>query len=165
MNKLMLVFVLAFLPIEILASGVNDARGSSKSRHDVTSSHAKSTTIGRPGDLAKVNKTVTIVVNDTVHFTPSLINVNAGDIVLFMVKNTGKFSHEMVIGSMSELRAHAALMQKAHSVAHTQPNMITLNPGQQRNVIWQFVQPGKTDFACLVDWHLKFGTLGEIQVD
>src|SRR3546814_13274208 len=105
MNKLMLVFVLAFLPIEILASGVNDARGSSKSRHDVTSSHAKSTTIGRPGDLAKVNKTVTIVVNDTVHFTPSLLSVNAGDIVLLLVKNTGKFSNEMVIVSMSDRKS------------------------------------------------------------
>ncbi|MCC2597748.1 hypothetical protein LKR43_15540 [Pusillimonas sp. MFBS29] len=165
MNKLMLAFVLAVLPMKIVAMGANDARGSSELRHDITSSHGKSTTIGRLGDLAKVNKTVAIIVNDTTHFTPSLIDVKAGDTVLFVVKNTGKFSHEMVIGSMSELRAHAALMQKAPNVEHTQPNMITLNPGQQRNVVWQFIKSGKTDFACLIDWHLKFGTLGEIQID
>lgn len=165
MNKFMYAFVLVALPMVAVAIGTNDVSGSSGLPHDITSSHSKSTKIGRQGDLAKVNETIEIVVNDTAHFTPSLINVKAGDTVLFVVKNTGQFSHEMIIGSISELRAHAALMQKSPTVEHSQPNMITLNPGQQRNVVWQFTQSGKIDFACLIDWHLKFGTLGEIQAD
>jgi len=165
MNKLIPALVLSVLPIMAVAIGANGTRDSSEQPHDVTSSHGKNTSIGRLGEMAKVNKAVEVVVSDTTHFTPGLINVKVGDTVLFVVKNTGKFSHEMIIGSIDELRAHAALMQKLPTVEHSQPNMITLNPGQQRNVIWQFTEPGKIDFACLIDWHLKFGTLGEIQAD
>lgn len=165
LNKLMLAAVLTILPFKLLAIADKEVKTVPQSGTERTDGHIHDRAIGRPGDSSKVNKIVAMTVNDATHFKPSKVIVKSGDAVMFKIKNIGDFSHEMVIGSISELRAHAALMQKEPAMDHVQSNVVTLNPGQTRAITWKFMRSGKFGFACLVTWHLKFGTLGEITVE
>lgn len=45
-------------------------------------------------------------------FTPARIEVRQNGTVRFVVKNSGKVMHEMVLGTMAELKEHAGLMRK-----------------------------------------------------
>jgi len=43
--------------------------------------------------------------------------------------------------------------------------MVSLAPGEQGDVIWQFGNAGAFDFACLVPGHLEAGMTGNIEVN
>jgi len=119
---------------------------------------------GQPGDPAKVKRTIVITMDDTMRFIPSQIQVGAGETIRFFVKNVGKLPHEMVIGSLAELKAHAAMMTTQPMMQHTGPNMTRLGPGQRGGIVWRFDQPGTVNFACLVMGHMEAGMMGTITV-
>lgn len=159
-----------------LAAGVQAGPGHERStmqNHDMKDmhgdaphAHAESgSAIGRPGDPAKVSRTVEVTMDDTMRFTPDQINVKAGETVRFFVKNMGKQKHELVIGTLDELREHAEMMRKMPDMQHAEPNMITLAPNQRGGLVWQFDQTGTVDFACLVPGHLEAGMTGKITVE
>jgi len=119
---------------------------------------------GRPGDPAKVSRTVKITMDDTMRFTPSRISVKAGETIRFFVVNTGRLRHEMVIGSKEELKEHAAQMRRMPNMQHAEPNQISLAAGQRGGLVWQFDKPGNVTFACLQPGHMESGMVGKIEV-
>lgn len=121
--------------------------------------------VGRPGNPAKVDRTVTVVMGDDMRFAPSQITVKAGETVRFFVRNSGKVAHEMVLGSLKELRAHAEEMRKMPGMKHAEPNMVTLGAGKRGGMVWQFTEAGTVDFACLVPGHFEAGMHGTIRVE
>ena len=72
-----------------------------------------------------------------------------GETIRFIVKNTGKLKHEMVLGTIEELKAHAELMRKFPEMEHADPNQVSVEPGKTGELIWQFTNAGTFDFACL----------------
>lgn len=120
--------------------------------------------IGKAGEPAKVTRTITIDMNDTMRFAPAAITVKQGDVVRFVVKNSGKLKHELVIGSTVELKEHAQMMAKFPEMEHADANQVTLAPGKTGTVIWQFDKAGKVDFACLQPGHFEAGMKGQILV-
>ena len=121
-------------------------------------------TMGRPGDANKVSKTMEVDMSDAMRFTPSTISVKRGDTVKFVVKNTGKVKHEMVLGSINELKEHAALMIKFPEMEHSDPNQIAVEPGKTGELVWKFSKAGTFDFACLQPGHFEAGMRGKIVV-
>jgi uncharacterized cupredoxin-like copper-binding protein len=76
---------------------------------------------GKAGDAKKASRTIVIDMDDTMRFRPSRITVKQGETVQFVVKNSGKLLHEMVIGTMDSLRGIHKII-KAHSdMAHAEP--------------------------------------------
>lgn len=157
-----------------LASGVQAGPAherSSAQKPDMTGMHhdmdhtGSDRAVGRPGDPAQVSRTVDIIMDDTMRFTPDEIDVKAGETVRLFVKNTGKLKHELVIGSMDDLREHAEMMRRMPDMQHAEPNMITLAPNQRGGLVWQFDQTGTVDFACLVPGHLEAGMVGKVNVE
>ena len=71
-----------------------------------------------------------------------------------MVRNHGKVMHEMVIGTMKELKDHAEMMRKFPDMEHDEPYMAHVAPGKQGEIVWQFTQPGEF-YACLVPGHME----------
>lgn len=55
-------------------------------------------------------------------------------------------------------------MKKFPNMEHDEPNMVSLAPGGQGEVVWQFTQPGKVDFACLQPGHFEAGMKGRVTV-
>ena len=120
---------------------------------------------GQLGDARKVDRTIDITMDDAMRFHPAVVRVKAGETVRFRVRNTGSIRHEMVIGSMKELREHAALMRKFPEMEHAEPNQATVDPGNTGELVWQFRKPGTFDFACLQPGHFEAGMRGRVVVE
>jgi uncharacterized cupredoxin-like copper-binding protein len=144
----------------LLASPWASAHGGDA--HKKPASHAA--TLGKPGVAAKVTRTVAINMDDSMRFTPSTVPVKRGETVKFVLTNNGKLKHEMVLGSIKELKEHAALMQKFPEMEHADPNQVSVEAGKTGELIWQFTKSGKFDFACLQPGHFEAGMVGKVDV-
>ena len=121
--------------------------------------------LGKPGDASKVSRTIEVRMGDDMRFKPATIRVKRGETVKFVVKNNGRLQHEMVLGTMRELKEHAALMRKFPEMEHDDPNAVAVEPGKTGTLIWQFTKAGEFDFACLVPGHFEADMVGRILVD
>ena len=119
---------------------------------------------GKPGDRGKASRTVEIAMSDEMRFMPASITARKGETIRFVVNNSGKLKHEMVLGSIRELKEHAALMLKSPEMEHADANQISVDPGKTGELIWQFTNAGTFDFACLQPGHFEAGMRGKIAV-
>src|SRR3546814_13996402 len=87
--------------------------------------------------------------DDSMRFTPSEIQVKAGETVRFFIKNKGNIPHEMVIGSIADLKTHAAEMRKMPGMKHAEPNMITLAPGKMGGLVWKRSEERRVGKECV----------------
>lgn len=157
-NKLFPTF-LALSALSLSATvfaGGNHAGGHS---HD----HEESA-IGKPGIAAKANRNITVEMTDNMRFTPSDIKVKQGETVRFIVKNNGQVKHELSLGTQKELLEHLEVMKKFPDMEHDEPSKVTLEPGKQGEIIWQFTKAGTVHFACLMPGHYESGMKGAIKV-
>jgi uncharacterized cupredoxin-like copper-binding protein len=97
-------------------------------------------------------------------FTPGAIEAKRGETIRFVVTNSGKVMHEMVLGTMQDLRAHAEQMKKHPGMEHDEPYMAHVAPGRTAEIVWQFTQPGEFHYGCLLPGHLEAGMVGRITV-
>ena len=170
MKKIVLnILLLTTLPVLAMASAGHNDHGKSPAaeagmNHDMHG-EAHASMAGKPGDPAKVNRVVEISMDDSMRFTPNAINVKAGETIRFFIKNNGKLTHEMVIGSMEELKEHAEMMRSMPDMKHAEANMITLAAGKRGGIVWQFDTSGAVDFACLVPGHMEAGMTGKVLVE
>jgi uncharacterized cupredoxin-like copper-binding protein len=167
-NKTLSFLLLGAFPLLVLAGGehVGDhGQGMADMHNEMGSAHhEESSDAGKAGDSAKANRTIAIEMNDNMRFTPSQVSVKAGETIRFFIKNSGKVAHEMVIGTMDEIKEHAEMMRKMPGMKHVEANQITLNPGQRGGIVWQFDKAGEVVFACLVPGHMEAGMVGKIMV-
>ncbi len=119
---------------------------------------------GRQGDPAKAGRTVAIGMSDAMRFTPAEIRVKQGETVRFVVKNGGQTMHEMVLGTLDELKAHGELMKKHPGMEHDEPYMAHVAPGKTQEMVWTFTRAGEFHFGCLVPGHFDAGMVGRIVV-
>lgn len=120
--------------------------------------------MGKPGDPAKVGRTMEVDMSDAMVYSPANISVKRGETVKFVVKNSGKLKHEMVLGSPKELKEHAAMMRKMPEMEHADANMVSVDPGKTGELVWQFTKAGTFDFACLQPGHFEAGMRGKVAV-
>jgi uncharacterized cupredoxin-like copper-binding protein len=119
---------------------------------------------GREGDPKKVTRTVRIDMSDAMRFTPAELTVKQGETVRFEVRNSGKTMHEMVLGTIKELKEHAELMKKHPGMEHDEPYMAHVAPGKTERIVWQFTKPGEFYYGCLVPGHFEAGMIGKLIV-
>jgi uncharacterized cupredoxin-like copper-binding protein len=119
---------------------------------------------GREGDPKKALRTVRVDMSDKLRFTPASLTVKQGETVKFVVKNSGKLMHEMVLGTMQELKEHAAMMLKHPTMEHDEPYMAHVAPGKTETMVWQFTKAGEFYFGCLVPGHFEGGMIGKLTV-
>ncbi len=147
---------------------------------------AEETPFGRAGNPKKVDRTVRVEMEDTMHFfavasvpgerttdvrmgdAPHAMSgdivVKRGETVRFLVRNDGKIMHEMVIGGMKQLKEHAELMRRFPGMEHDEPYMAHVAPGKQGEIVWQFTQAGEFHYACLIPGHMEAGMIAKITV-
>lgn len=126
--------------------------------------HAHGGAVGQPGDPKKASRTVNVTMSDDMKFTPAKIDAKRGETIRFVVSNAGKVKHELVIGTMAELKEHAAMMRKMPEMEHADDNMVSVDPGRTGELIWQFTRAGAVDFACLQPGHFEAGMAGKVFV-
>jgi uncharacterized cupredoxin-like copper-binding protein len=121
-------------------------------------------TIGKPGVASKVTRTVTVDMTDDMRFHSSNIAVKQGETIRFVAKNSGKVKHEMVLGTVKDLKDHYEVMKKNPEMEHADANMVTVAPGKSGEIIWQFTTTAKVNFACLQPGHFDAGMKGMVTV-
>jgi len=119
---------------------------------------------GREGDPKRVSRTVNVDMSDAMRFSPAELKVKRGETIRFLVKNSGKTMHEMVLGTMQELAEHAELMKKHPGMEHDEPYMAHVAPGKAQTVVWQFTKPGEFYYGCLIPGHFEAGMVGKVIV-
>jgi len=97
-------------------------------------------------------------------FTPSAITVKRGETVRFIVKNSGKEKHEMVLGTEGQLEERYHATMQAPEKARSGPNAIVLDAGESGEIVWQFTKLGTVSFACLLPGHYDAGMRGTVTV-
>lgn len=142
-------------------SGVTFAGGTHAGGHGHDSDE---TAIGKPGVASKASRTVTIEMTDNMRYTPADIQVKQGETVRFIVKNSGQVKHEMSLGTENELLEHLEVMRKFPDMEHDEPGKVSLAPGKQGEIVWQFTKAGTVNFACLMPGHYEGGMKGAIKV-
>ena|SRR6476646_5201378 len=121
--------------------------------------------VGRAGDPKKVSRTIDLDMSDAMRFAPAELAVKQGETVRFRLKNTGKVMHEMVLGTMRDLEAHAETMKKDPSMHHHgAANIVHVAPGRTAALVWQFTNAGEFHYGCLVPGHFEAGMRGSIKV-
>ena len=125
---------------------------------------AEETPFGRAADPKKAKRTIRVEMSDAMRFTPAEITVKRGEIVRFVPMNKGQVMHEMVLGTMKDLKQHAELMRKHPGMEHDEPHIAHVAPGKSGVMGWQFTKPGEFFFGCLIPGHFEAGMIGKITV-
>ena len=155
-----------FLAAATIASSMvmSEAAYSHGPKGDAYSGHAHD--MGEPGDSKARARTIEITMTDEMRFKPGIIMLSRGDVVRFVVKNTGALKHEFVLGTEEELTKHAAEMEKFPDMEHDDPNAVSVEPGQTATFVWKFTKAGTWEigFACLLPGHFTAGMKGKLVV-
>ena len=161
MKMLRFVLTLAALCFSTAAFAHGEAAHGKRGERAVSSEEK---TFGREGDPRRVNRTIKVNMSDDMRFKPGTITVKRGETVRFEAKNSGKVMHEMVLGTMQELKEHAELMRKHPGMEHDEPYMAHVAPGKTERIVWQFSKPGEFYYGCLIPGHFEAGMIGKVIV-
>lgn len=126
--------------------------------------HGAGTGFGEPGDPAARARRVKVLMDDSMRFTPSSISVRKGETIRFEVSNRGLQRHEMVLGRMDDLVAHAKEMEKHPDMEHDDPEAVMVEPGETKVLLWRFTEAGDVHFGCLLPGHFSAGMHGRVHV-
>jgi len=119
---------------------------------------------GRKGDPKKVSRTIELDMSDAMRFAPAELVVKQGETVRFRLRNSGKVMHEMVLGTMRELKEHAEMMKQHAGMHHAEASMVHVSPGKTGALVWQFTNAGEFHYACLFPGHFEAGMVGRVRV-
>lgn len=119
---------------------------------------------GIAGDARPGLRTLTLRMTDDMRFEPDHFSVRQGETLRLRVENRGQILHEVVLGTAASLQEHAALMLKFPGMAHAEPYMAHVAPGEREDLVWHFNRPGTFDFACLIPGHYQAGMQGRFTV-
>lgn len=154
-----LIAALALATLSAAAHAHGDEKHAAPAVYD---GHAAA--LGEPGQAAKVTRVILVRMGDNMRFDPPAIEARRGETVRLEVSNAGAIKHELVLGTASELRAHAAQMQRHPEMEHDDPNAVSVPPGEMRSFVWRFTKSGRFEFACLVPGHYEAGMVGRVDV-
>jgi uncharacterized cupredoxin-like copper-binding protein len=132
----------------------------------------------------EVTRTIQVDMNDSMRFTPDVLQLAAGEAVKLVVHNSGKLPHEMVLGSEAALKAHAIEMQKlagkstgqgsGHASGHADGHHhgagndfieLSVNPGETKEWVIRFDKAQTLQMACLIPGHFEAGMKGQLRVE
>lgn len=119
-----------------------------------------------------VSRSISVNMDDQMRFTPSKIDIQAGETIRFVVTNSGRTTHEMVLGSEQDIRVHAEAMKQAAAKGLAQQEehhhgtgaAISLAAGQTGELVVTFAQATRLQMACLVPGHYEAGMRGTLEV-
>lgn len=125
-----------------------------------------------------VSRSMAVNMDDQMRFTPNQVEVKAGETIRFVVTNSGRTTHEMVIGSDEDILVHAEAMKQAtakaqgpdgassHGARHDHGTVaaISLAAGQTGELVVTFPEATLLQMACLIPGHYEAGMRGAIKV-
>ncbi len=129
---------------------------------------AEAAAFGKLGNAKNVDRTITITATE-IAFDVKNITVKAGETVRFVLVNKGEQPHELSIGSTDEMAEHRQMMvdmagMDMSEMHHEEGNSISTEPGETKELIWQFGKAGSYEFSCNYPGHSEIGMTGPLVV-
>ena len=136
-----------------LFSSTSMAAGTDSHSHDETKY-----SVGEPGKGIP-DRSISVTMRDTMRFVfdPDLNDLKHGETIEFNVRNDGQIQHEFSIGNAEDQVKHATMMQKMPSMKHSDPNTVSLAPGESAKLSWKFMGKDTVVFACNIPGHFEAG--------
>ena len=159
MKKKLVVLVSFFATVFPMAAAWSGAGHSAGHDHGAAISVA-----GKPGSPDKVSRTINISTLDTMRYDKENIQAKPGETIRFVVTNTGKIGHEFAIGTREEQLEHAKMMANMPDMKHEEGNAVSLEPGETRELIWQFGKAGAVEIACHLPGHYEAGMKARVNI-
>jgi len=114
--------------------------------------------VGSPAEAAAASRTINVDLLDTMRFAfDSPLDLERGEAVRFVVTNRGQIRHECSNGSETEQDSHRAMMRNMPNMVHQDPNAVTVEPGETRELVWRFDGEQPVVFACNIPGHAEAG--------
>ena len=110
-----------------------------------------------------VTRSIEVVMDDTMRFTPATIQARPGETLRIVARNAGRVPHELVLGSQATIREHAQAMRKDDKHAHAGA-AISVAPGSSGELVVSFREATTLEMACLEPGHYEAGMRGTLQV-
>jgi uncharacterized cupredoxin-like copper-binding protein len=159
-----LLLVSGLLSLGLLSSGVHAHGDYHHKEPKADRSSVEEKPFGRSGDPARLSRTVSIDMDDTMHYSMDSVTVRQGETIRFIARNRGALMHEMVLGTPKDIEEHAELMRKFPNMEHDEGYQLHVEPGSTGEMIWQFTRAGVFKFACLFPGHYEAGMHGKVIV-
>ena len=142
---------------------------------------------GQPAAAAKATRSVEVVMGD-MSFTPTAIEIKAGETVRFVLVNKGQLLHEFNLGDAAIHAKHqqemlqmqqsgmltpTAMKEMDHgsmagmdhgAMKHDDPNSVLVEPGKTAELSWTFTKATSLEFACNIPGHYQAGMVGKLTV-
>lgn len=135
--------------------------------HKINAGHNHGTEISAAGQIGspdKISRTIKITALDTMRYDKNSIQAKSGETIRFVVTNAGKIKHEFAIGTREEQLEHAEMMASMPDMKHEEGNAISLEPGETRELIWQFGKASAVEIACHLPGHYDAGMKARVSV-
>lgn len=130
--------------------------------------HGQPFNFGEPGKAAAVTRTYHYELTDGMRFvSQGPVQIRKGETIRFVVRNSGALPHEFSLGDVAFQAQHAAQMKKMPHMQHTDPNTVSVAPGQTAELIWTFsrVPPDSVvQIACHVPGHYEAGMKADLVI-
>lgn len=153
----------------VLPLGLAGAQASPSGHGGDHGDHAAS--FGKPGEPAKVDRTIEVVARG-LDYGIDKLRVRTGETIRFVVTNKSELPHDFTIGDAATQKAHREEMKKmmeqrgmaSGGMKHDDTNAVFLQPGETKELVWTFTEPGTIEYACNVPGHYEAGMRGPIVV-
>ncbi len=154
----------AFVMLSVASYGAHPAFAHDDAEHKHEgAAHGATDTDGTPGKPADVKRTVRIEATDNA-FNVKQIQVRAGETIKFIISNAGYATHEFAIASRKENEEHREMMRQMPNMVHHDPNVITIEPGETKELLWKFGKDRNVEFSCNIRNHAEQGMHGVFRV-
>ena len=117
-----------------------------------------------PAQGPAATRTVEVVMDDSMRFTPSQLTARPGETLRIVARNAGQMEHELVIGTDAQIREHADAMKAGGHHSHTNSQAVTVKPGETGELVMTFPRAAVLQMACLVPGHYEAGMRGVLTV-
>ena len=130
---------------------------------DAGHDHNKGSVVGQPGKVSEVSRTVKIDTLDQ-SYNIKQVQVKPGETIKFVITNKSSVKHEFGIGTHHDQQAHREIMKSMPDMEHNDANMVTLQPGETKEIIWKFSNNKEAlkelEFSCNIPGHAEGGMIG-----
>jgi uncharacterized cupredoxin-like copper-binding protein len=114
--------------------------------------------VGEPGK-GTPDRIISVSMQDSMRFVfaPDLGELKQGETIEFQLKNEGSIQHEFSIDNAEDQVKHAIMMQKMPDMKHSDPNTVSLLPGESATLSWKFMGSDTVVFSCKITGHIEAG--------
>lgn len=109
---------------------------------------------------SREGRTVELTIKHSL-FSPTVVEVDPGEEVRFVVRNLDPIAHELIVGPDEVQRRHETGTEPHHG---TVPGEVSVPAGETRTTTYRFDERGVVPFGCHLPGHWGYGMRGAVLV-